>query len=60
LLDKRFHDRVILGHLRGEIFLALQQGNDVVLQVNDFARDGAGRTRPEGTAHEDAGKERQQ
>ena len=31
LLDERLHDGVILGHLRGEIFLSLKQGGDVSL-----------------------------
>jgi hypothetical protein len=42
--------------LRGEIFLTLQQGSDVMLQINDFAGDSVGGARPEGTAHEDAGE----
>jgi hypothetical protein len=33
---------MILGHLGGEILLALEQGGDVALKLDEFAGDGLG------------------
>ena len=61
LLDEGLHHGVILGHLGGEIFLALQQGGDVVLQFDNFARDGFGGPRtdkaPTDRSNQDDGTE---
>ncbi len=42
LLDEGLHDGMILGHLGGEILLALEQGGDVALKLDELAGDGFG------------------
>src|SRR5436305_321002 len=54
--DDGLDDGVILGHLRGEIFLPLQQGSDIALEVDDFAGDGFGRMRTDEASTDGAGK----
>ena len=40
LLDQSFQDSVVLGHLGLHVFLTLQQGGDIALELNDFAGHG--------------------
>ena len=40
LLDEGLHDGMILGHLSGQILLALQQRSHVALEFNEFSGDG--------------------
>ncbi|PYU59170.1 MAG: hypothetical protein DMG55_14425 [Acidobacteria bacterium] len=40
MLDERFHDGVILRYLGGKIFLALEQGGDVALKLDELAGHG--------------------
>src|SRR5882724_548500 len=47
LLDKGLHDGVILDGFVGKILLALKQGGDVALKIEDFTGDGLGGPRPE-------------
>ncbi len=56
LLDESFEDGVVLGHLRGHVFLTLKKGGDVALQVDDFTGDGFRRARADEAAAERAGK----
>ncbi len=42
LVNDGAHAGVILGHLGGEILLALEQGGDVALKLDEFAGDGLG------------------
>ena len=54
--DDGLNDGVILRHLRGEIFLSLQQGSDVALEVNNLPGDGFGRMRADEASTDCAGK----
>ena len=56
LFDQRLHDGVVLGHLGGEIFLSLEQGGDVALQLDEFAGDGFGGAWTEGAAGDESGE----
>jgi len=47
---------VVLRHLRGEIFLALKQGSDVVLKLDEFASDRFGRSRTDEASAEGPAK----
>jgi hypothetical protein len=49
------NDGVILCHLRGHIFLPLQEGSDVALEVDDFASDSFGGARADEASTERAG-----
>jgi len=40
LPDERLHDAIVLSDLSGKIFLALEQGSDVALKLDQFASDG--------------------
>ena len=56
MLDESFLDGVVLGHLRGEIFLTLEDRGDVALELDDFASDGEGGLGADQTAGEGAEK----
>ena len=56
LLDQSLHDGVILGHLAGEILLALENVGDVALELDDFASDGVDRAGPHEAAGEETGE----
>jgi len=47
---------VVLGRLRGEIFLSLQQGSDVALEFDQFAGDRFSRARTDEAAAKSAGQ----
>src|SRR5713101_6215 len=56
LPDERLHDGVVLSDLSGKILLALKQGSDVALKLDEFASDGFGWTRADETSGKGAGK----
>jgi hypothetical protein len=47
---------VVLSHLRGEIFLSLEERGDVALHFDELAGDGFRGTRAHGTAGDESGK----
>jgi hypothetical protein len=56
LVNDGAHAGVILGHLRGEILLALEQRGDVALKLDEFAGDGLGGTGAEQASGKRASK----
>src|SRR5207245_8185298 len=55
LADERLHDSVVLSDLRGKVFLALEQGSDVALKLDEFASDGFDGARTNETSRKSAG-----
>src|SRR5437879_7303325 len=56
LADERLHDSVVLSDLSGKVLLALEQGSDVALKLDEFASDGFGGTGADETSGKCAGK----
>src|SRR5207244_7214639 len=54
--DDGLYDGMILRHLRGEIFLSLQQGSDVALEVNNFPGDSCDGAGPDEASADGANK----
>src|SRR5207249_8068825 len=56
LPDERLHDGVVLSDLSGKVLLALEQGGDVALKLDEFAGDGFGGTGANETSGKRAGE----
>src|SRR4029077_11335319 len=56
LPDERLHDSVVLSDLSGKILLALEQGSDVALKLDEFAGDGFSGARADQASGERAGQ----
>jgi hypothetical protein len=56
LADERLHDGVVLGDLSGKILLALEQGGDVALKLDELTGDGFNGTGTDKTSSKSAGQ----